>query len=119
MKRRKLTALCLALALMMTLLAGCGAASKGEGAAPNENYGAEEESFTADMAEAPEAQAVEPGDSPDAGETARLPAKLIYRGNLEMETTAFDDAAAGLQKLVKACGGYVESSNVHNYSSGY
>lgn len=39
-------------------------------------------------------------------------AKLIYTAQLDMETTAFDQAVSGLDALVTDCGGYYESSSV-------
>lgn len=43
--------------------------------------------------------------------------KLIYTADMDLETTAFDEAIAGLEALVKDMGGYFESSNVNNYGS--
>ena len=42
--------------------------------------------------------------------------KMIYRGYLYLESTAFDDAVAGLEQLVARMGGYFESSELNNYS---
>ena len=42
--------------------------------------------------------------------------KMIYRGYLYLESTAFDTATAGLQELVSQMGGYFETSELNNYS---
>ena len=46
-------------------------------------------------------------------------AKLIHTAHLEVETTAFDAAAADLETLVGELGGYFEYAAVNSYSSGY
>jgi len=43
--------------------------------------------------------------------------KLIYTASFDLESTEFDDSAAGLKKLVNDMGGYFESSSVDNYDS--
>lgn len=50
--------------------------------------------------------------------TSSLPenVKMIYRGYLYLESTAFDTAVSGLQALVAELGGYFESSELSNYS---
>ena len=42
--------------------------------------------------------------------------KMIYRGYLHLESTAFDNATAGLNELVSQMGGYFETSELNNYS---
>lgn len=117
MKRRIWIAWGLALLLV---LSGCGASAKGEttaseqwdadsvetNATPGSPMGVPEEAMGGIQENAPEAQ-------------TKQPAKLIYRGSMEMETTAFDDASVELRALVERCGGHMQSSNLRYSSSGY
>lgn len=113
MKKRALAGL-LALMLLLTLTA-CGGSAKGES------------NFASTDAAAPEAPAAEPqyggmayeeamsADTAAEEDTLR-PAKMIHTASLTLETTAFDDAAAGLAALTERLGGYYEHSGV--WSSG-
>ncbi len=67
-----------------------------------------------------------PGESADYGGaasgTASTPLqgqKLIRRAELELETTAFQEAVQGLADLTERLGGYYESSNVGSQGGGY
>ena len=126
---KKLLSILLALTLLLSLC-GCGAANMDMEAtddAPSGGY------FNGSEA-APMPSPMEPGfdynskveadgsipelpvvDSP----TSSLPenVKMIYRGYLELESTDFDSAVAGLQQLVAQVGGYYESSNLNNYNA--
>ena len=68
----------------------------------------------------PETPAEAPTPAPDGGElvSSTLPenVKMIYRGYLQLESTAFDTATAGLQALVAQLGGYFESTELNNYT---
>ena len=130
--KKKLT-LILALLLMLSVLAGCGA-SKNADSAEMEMY-----SLTTAPAEAPQAMdmvygggynykakaesangaaiAEEQKAAPDAGTGLPANVKLIYRANIELESTAFDSAVEALQKLTADCGGYYENSGLNNYGS--
>jgi hypothetical protein len=47
--------------------------------------------------------------------------KLIYRANISIQTTDFEEAIDGINKLISECGGYIESSESDNgsyYSQG-
>ncbi len=63
----------------------------------------------------------------DAAYNAASNVKLIYRADVSLQTTEFDEAVAALQELVKKCGGYFESTEISNgsyysegsYKSGY
>ena len=114
----------LALALMLTL-AGCGAAS-GETAASDSaamDTATAETGFDSGggmngaMGMAPmESQEAQEGGGTDS----RLQdAKMIYTMDMQVETTAFDDAAAGLRQLVEDMGGYFETASVYNYGGDY
>ena len=131
---KKLLSTLLALTLLLSLY-GCGAANMDAVAdsAPGGYYDSGNMS-TGAPAPMPEISPMEPGfdynskvesdnyipetpaiDNP----TSSLPenVKMIYRGYLELESTDFDGAVAGLQQLVAAVGGYYESSSTNNYSA--
>lgn len=63
----------------------------------------------------------------DAAYNAASNVKLIYRADVSLQTTEFDESVAALQELVKKCGGYFESTEISNgsyysegsYKSGY
>ncbi|MCM1149874.1 MAG: DUF4349 domain-containing protein, partial [Butyricicoccus sp.] len=69
------------------------------------------------------APAPEPEEAPASGElqpiAGNVPenAKLIYTADINLQTTEFDEATAGLSRLVNEMGGYFENSSVNNYSS--
>lgn len=121
MKRRRAFAILLTLVLA---LAGCGAKSASDSAyygvttnAPVMNESAAQ--YDSNGYWAPDA----PMEMEDAGTDARaaLPdgVKMIYRANLELETTEFDKATADVKTLTQSLGGYFEEQGVYNYSSGY
>ncbi len=115
----------LTLLALLGLLSGCGGG--GDTAATDTATSAD----TADSGTAgsggsygawPEAQVAEEttGESAEDGASDRLEnAKMIYTARMEVETTAFDTAAADLRTLVEILGGYFEQAAVHNYGSGY
>ena len=127
MKRKMLSVFCAAV-LMMSLLAGCGA-STGAANAP----GAGGDAFDMMTESVNTSGALKGYDSVTADREysyTEAPAlkedgvyiaeqKLIHTAGLTMETTAFDEAVAALEKLVSESGGYFSNSNVRNYSSGY
>lgn len=114
MKRRILSGL---LVLMMLLvLAACGA-SKGE-AAPSLSA----DNSAADMEMPMEAayggeSYYEP--SAMAEENSLRAEKMIRTATLSLETTAFEDAVAGLSHLTETLGGYYENSSIWSSGSGY
>lgn len=115
MRRRILSGL---LALMLLLaLAACGAASKGA-TAPSVSA----DNSAADMEM--------PMETAYGGESYYEPAalaeegvfraeKMIRTAALSLETTAFEDAVAGLSRLTESLGGYYENSSVWSGGSGY
>ncbi len=129
MKRSISLILCIILALC--LFCGCGAS------APTKDMMAEPAAPMAPEAPAEPAAPAMPESALDYGyyEEYEMPAsasdikmeegesslpantKLIYTADMDLETTAFDAAIAGLEALVKDMGGYFESSNVNNYGS--
>ena len=119
MKKKHLSLAALVLAALV--LAGCGAGRSGSTASYAAGNGmsmAMEKGW--DMASTEEA--AEPASmAPMAGSGAEAPqgAKRIYSANLELETTAFDDAVADLTALVGRTGGYFESSSSGDYGRAY
>jgi len=103
----------LAMVLAISLLAGCGAA------------GGNTSMSAADAAESTtmEAPGAEPGAFDTGGGTVPerkdRGEKLIYTAELQMETTAFDEAAEAIRDLTADSGGYFQSSSVSSWGSGY
>lgn len=117
MRRRILSGL---LAVMLLLaLAACGA-SKGETAA----FASADNGMAMDM------QMEMPMETAYGGESYYEPSamaeedslraeKMIRTATLSLETTAFEDAVAGLSRLTETLGGYYENSSVWSSGSGY
>lgn len=133
---KKLTSILLA-TLMLLSLCACGAKSEYAAEAP---AAAPAYSASYDMAAAEEAgyydnggfatgamPTEEPAEAESAaGETAPdiNPDKIIYSASATVETTDFDGTVKGVNALVKAHGGFIESSSVngtnyYNKSRGY
>ena len=60
----------------------------------------------------------------ESGAPEENPEKIIYSGDATVETTEFEQSVAALEKMIKDCGGFIESSSVNgnNYydsSRGY
>lgn len=129
MMRQVRTAIAAALVAAVLLLGGCGASSAGDTASawaggnktaasapsaapmkPMEN-GWYEDAVAEDAAEAPSLV-----QSASGSEQA---AKRIYQARLELETTEFDKAQQEILALTEELGGYLESSSVGEYGSGY
>ena len=114
MKRRGLAWL---LALVTALaLTGCGAAGSTEMAtADDSSSSVMDESALAE----PQAAYGTDGGTSGGASTGERTAKRIYTADLELETTAFDQAAEDLETLVETCGGYFQSSSVSGGGSDY
>lgn len=113
---KKLTALTLALLLVLSLLTACGGSSKSTAAM---DYAAVEEMEMA--VEAPAAMAMETGNSlTDSGTTgsAALPEnrKWIITVNMDAETNDLDTLMASLDAQITAMNGYVEDQTTYNGS---
>ena len=117
--KRKLSLLLCAL-LLVSLLTACGSSS--DSAAP--------ESMSSGSAAADDVIMDEMGwaaDTGDSGTTVPTEntggsgplegAKIIRTATLEMETQAFDDAVAALDRLVEELGGYCESRSIRQHST--
>lgn len=114
MKRAVTMWLAALLALSLTACGG-GASGGGEADASSSAGGGESLSFSAEDSQnsAPgEPGAEAEGASPQAGQNA----KLIRRAELEIQTEAFDTAAASLEALVAEAGGYFQSAQVEGGS---
>ena len=61
--------------------------------------------------------AMEPKAESQTGSSLPANVKLIYRANIDMESTEFDKALDGLNELVERMGGYYENSELNNYST--
>ena len=114
MKRAVTMWLAALLALSLTACGG-GASGGGEADASSSAGGGESLSFSAE--ESQNSAPAEPGAeaesaSPQAGQNA----KLIRRAELEIQTEAFDAAAASLEALVAEAGGYFQSAQVEGGS---
>ncbi len=129
---KKRFCLILAALLLLALLSGCGgasaptmSASKNESAAYATTPAAAPMMPAADSGWSAEHQMAEPaaqyaGEKNTQQQTGSgLPAnvKLIYRANIDLESTEFDAALQGLNALVERLGGYFENSELNNYSS--
>lgn len=117
--KKRIGGIFLATVLVLSLLTACGGSAGGSSGSKN--------SAAADMAPAAaeDSGGTEygfTGESVSAGgadEGALRDAKMIYTANLEMETTAFDEAVEGLGRLTKEMGGYYEDSSLRTGGSGY
>lgn len=124
---KKTLSILLSLILLFSLTA-CGSAAMDSATAesapmsPSTNGALKEEmGFDYAVQDAPaEAPSPSPTVSDGGNElvSSTLPenVKMIYRGYLYLESTAFDDATAGLHELVSQMGGYFETSELNNYS---
>ena len=124
--KKRIGGIFLAAVLVLSLLTACGgSAGMSNG---SKNFAAGDSSAPMDMvpetpAAAEDSVSIEYGfaDSASTGgaEEALRDAKMIYTANLEMETTAFDEAVEGLGRLTKEMGGYYEDSSLRTGGSGY
>ena len=107
-----------ALVFMLGLLSGCGGSAADSMATDTvvseSTMDAGDGTYGSNGTGMSEAQETETG-----GENRLQNAKMIYTADLSVETTAFDDAAAGLRQLVEGMGGYFETASVYNYGGGY
>jgi hypothetical protein len=119
MKKRMIAALC---ALVLTLsLCACGSSSAASTPAASAEQFNGAMGFTQDATAEMQDSSTYTADAGDSGQSAapQGETKLIYTAELDMETTDFDTAAAGLETLVETLGGYMEYSSVSNGGDGY
>ena len=115
--KRRLFVCFLALTMLLSLTA-CGAASKTAASSAN--------SRPADTVSATEEKGDLDADTNgyddegrDSGGSVLENQKIIYTGDINLETTAFDEAVKALAALAEVKGGYLESSTVGGGSRGY
>lgn len=122
--KRSTLALLLTLLLALGLTACGGMASNGSsgGSVSYAANGSPQSAPASDDAPMEEYGYWEDAEVPAAAERgSNLPdgVKMIYRANLELETTEFGQATSDIATLTQALGGYFEEQSTHNYSSGY
>ncbi len=104
--------------LMLLSLTACGGSAKTEEAAPREE--AFVENSMMDSAAMPEADYGGSGyESGSTGGVAQTGRKMIRTAEMQMETTEFDAAVAGLNDLAEQMGAYFETSNIGTRGSNY
>ena len=111
---KKHLSLILALALLLTLLAGCG----GSGSTASYDSGMVEYAMSDEAAMAPAEGAALKNDTADTG-SAALPEsrKWIVTVDLTAETDDLDALRAALDAKIAASNGYVENQNIYNGST--
>lgn len=117
MKGRIGLLLCTAV-LLTALLCGCGSSAGSTSAAmqdtaAGESVGESGVSYGTMDSESKQTSAASGEKAPGSE------AKRIDTAEFEMETTGFDDAVGGLNRLTDSCGGYFESSSVSSRGDGY
>ena len=119
--KRKLFACFLALT-MLTVLTACGGKAANSSASASADTS---EAMVPDYTENDSYASYTGSDSGSGGfdETESLPTdaaeqKIIYTGDLNLETTDFDAATRSLSALAEELGGYVENSSIGSSSRG-
>ena len=113
MKRQ--ISLLLAALLLLTLLVGCGGSGSAKPAATG--YAYDTDASTAP--EAPMEQDSKFNITAVVADDALRDAKMIYRANIDLQTTDYETSEAAISNLVRSFGGYFESRSLSNRSSGY
>lgn len=120
MKVRKLTALILALMMVLGLTA-CGASSKSENAVSyySADMSSQEVAMEAEEFAYAETTAANGSLSSESGSTAEVPAqrKWIITMDISAETEDLDALLAALSAEIEDLGGYVEDQNIYNGSA--
>ena len=116
--KRRLFVCFLALTMLLSLTA-CGAASKTAASSANsrpaDTVSATEEKGYFDA----ETNGGYDDEGRDSGGSVLENQKIIYTGDINLETTAFDETVKAVAALAEAKGGYLESSTVGGGSRGY
>ena len=104
-------------ALLVLSLTACGGGASGGGDATASSSAGGGESLSFSTQESQDSAPAEPGaEAEEASPQAGQNAKLIRRAELEIQTEAFDTAAASLEALVAEAGGYFQSAQVEGGS---
>ena len=130
MKKRSI-AILLTLVLILGLTACGGSAPRDAASGSTAFYGAatngmaapemaEDAYWDAEMPMEAETQSKSDGGTMNSTH-ANIPesVKMIYRANLELETTEYEKAQSDIVTLTNQLGGYFEEQSSNNYSSGY
>lgn len=112
---KKQISLLLAALLLLTLLVGCGGSGSAKPAATG--YAYDTDASTAP--EAPMEQDSKFNITAVVADDALRDAKMIYRANIDLQTTDYETSEAAISNLVRSFGGYFESRSLSNRSSGY
>ena len=112
--RRQISILLAAL-LVLTLLVGCG----GSGSAKPAAIGYAYDTDASTAPEAPMEQDSKFNITAVVADDALRDAKMIYRANIDLQTTDYETSEAAISNLVRSFGGYFESRSLSNRSSGY
>ena len=112
----------ISLLLVVLMLAGCSAGNSGNAAYYANNSGASyaaREDAVGYVAETEYYSSDNQAEVTNKTSNSNIPqnVKIIYTANVEMETTAYDEAFAALKQLTEDMGGYME--NVSTNQSGY
>ena len=114
---KKISAVLICFVLIFAL-AACGASAPKESAAMDAAAPAEMwDNGSYDMAEESESGLFEPASG--ISDAAKRDAKIVYTANLDLETTAFDQAVSDIGAAVEHFGGYFANSSQNGNNSGY
>ena len=114
-KMRRQISILLAALLVLTLLVGCGGSGSAKPAATG--YAYDTDASTAP--EAPMEQDSKFNITAVVADDALRDAKMIYRANIDLQTTDYETSEAAISNLVRSFGGYFKSRSLSNRSSGY
>ncbi|MDO4315833.1 MAG: DUF4349 domain-containing protein [Oscillospiraceae bacterium] len=117
MKRRSLAGL--AALLLALALAACGGGAADSAVSTDASVAMDDVQMEAPMETAYGGESYETASAMAAEDGAVRAVKMIRTATLSMETTAFDDAVAGLSGLTERLGGYYENSSIWSGGSGY
>ncbi len=128
MKKRSI-AILLTLVLILGLTACGGSAPRNAASGSTAFYGAtngmaapeamEEAYWDAEMPMESKTTASDGGTANSTRANIPESVKMIYRANLELETTEYEKAQSDIVTLTNQLGGYFEEQSSNNYSSGY
>lgn len=130
--KKRISESLLASALILTLLSACGGSAGGNTMAAEPGAAAVNGDLRFGGASSSSwAESVAPQEAPspymdsdlaeyeELGGTAVQSIKMIRTASLDMETTAFDEALKGLDRLTGEMGGYFENTTIRTGGSGY
>jgi len=122
---RKISFLLLVSVLILAMVFGCSSSASYDSAAAAPNSKPAEQNSSSwkgdaeygyDNGSAPEMPAATPDPTKDSGASNTFvpdpSRKMIWNGEMELETTSFDTAVDALYDLIKECGGFIQSSAV-------